>query len=68
MSHVLSDRWLALSSNQLNPRFEQHYFAVKAKFFPAIRHCGRCIVRWKSNRFCSRVESHPFTIIICLNN
>lgn len=33
MSHVLSDRWLALSSNQLNPRFEQHYFAVKAKFF-----------------------------------
>ncbi len=35
MSHVLSDRWLALSANQLNPRFEQHYFAVKAKvFFP----------------------------------
>ncbi|EJL6356782.1 aspartate aminotransferase family protein [Vibrio cholerae] len=33
MSHVLSDRWLALSANQLNPRFEQHYFAVKAKFF-----------------------------------
>ncbi|GHW31059.1 decarboxylase, group II [Vibrio cholerae] len=30
MSHVLSDRWLALSANQLNPRFEQHYFAVKA--------------------------------------
>ncbi len=33
MCHVLSDRWLALAANQRNPRFEQHYFAVKAKFF-----------------------------------
>ncbi|KQB01395.1 aspartate aminotransferase family protein [Vibrio metoecus] len=33
MSHALSDRWLALQANQLHPRFEQHYCAVKAKFF-----------------------------------
>ncbi len=33
MSHVLSDRWVALSANQLNPRFEQHYFSVKRSFF-----------------------------------
>lgn len=33
MSHALSDSWLALQANQLHPRFEQHYCAVKAKFF-----------------------------------
>lgn len=68
MSHVLSDRWLALSANQLNPRFEQHYFAVKAKFFsrdPALWPLYRSL---EIQPLCSRVESHPFTIIICLNN